>query len=152
MRTTLLSFIDDFSKRGRENIFSHKPELRVLRWSGKALVAVIFKFARELEARGIEKGDRVLLWAKNCPECVAVFFGCLLRGVIVVPLDLHSSLDFVRRVKEQTEPKLLIYSDDYGADIEPALERLPLENLSQRLAHHADTPYESAAIHEDEIV
>jgi long-chain acyl-CoA synthetase len=152
MRTTLLSFIDDFQKRGTETLFSHKPELRVLHWSGKDLVASINKFARELESRGIEKGDRVLLWAKNSPEWVAVFFGCLLRGAIVVPLDLHSSLDFVRRVKEQTDPKLLLYSDEYGSDIEPTLERLQLENLSHLIARHSDAAYESATISEADIV
>ncbi len=152
MRTTLLSFIDDFQKRGTEKIFSHKPDLRVLRWTGKELAAAINRFARELESRRIAKGDRVLLWAKNSPEWVAAFFGCLLRGVIVVPLDLHSSLDFVRRVKEQTEPKLLLYSDTYGSEMEPALDRLQLENLSQLIAHHSDAPYETSTISEADIV
>jgi long-chain acyl-CoA synthetase len=152
MRTTLLSFIDDFQKRGSETLFSHKPELRVLRSTGADLVAAIFKFARELESRHIGRGDRVLLWAKNSPEWVAAFFGCLLRGVIVVPLDLHSSPDFVRRVAAQTEPRLLLYSDDYGFDLEPALARLQLETLNERLAHHSGAPYQSEPVSEDEIV
>ena len=66
------------------------------------------RFAGELEARGIVKGDRVIVWGKNCAEWVAVFFGCVLRGVVVVPIDDGSALDFVGRVAAQVEAKLLV--------------------------------------------
>ena len=56
-----------------------------------------FRFARELEQRGIGKGERVLLWGPNSAEWVAVFFGCALRGVIVVPLDEAGAADFALR-------------------------------------------------------
>src|SRR5256885_10548042 len=108
MRQTLNSFLDDFAKRGDETVFSHRPELRTIRWSGKAIVETSYRFARELETRGLEKGDRVIFCARNCPEWIAAFFGCLLRGVIVVPLDLQSSFAFIHRVQQQTEPKLLL--------------------------------------------
>ena len=68
------------------------------------------RFAGELEARGIVKGDRVIVWGKNCAEWVAVFFGCVLRGVVVVPIDDGSALDFVGRVAAQVEAKLLVGS------------------------------------------
>ena len=51
-------------------------------------------FARELEARGIGKGDKVLIWGENCAEWVVAFFGCLLRGAIVVPIDKIAAPDF----------------------------------------------------------
>ncbi len=86
MRTTLLSFIDDLGERGAETAFARKVGLRVVRWSRERIRAAAFQFARELEARSIAKGDRVLFWATNSPEWVASFFGCLIRGVIVVPL------------------------------------------------------------------
>ncbi|MEW6127220.1 MAG: AMP-binding protein [Acidobacteriota bacterium] len=152
MRTTLLSFIDDFARRKREKVFSHKPELRVVEWSGEQVAESIYQFARELDARRIAKGDRVLLWAKNRPEWVVAFFGCLLRGVVVVPLDLHSSLDFVERVKAQTTPKLLIYSDEYGIALDQTLDRIKLEDLAQIIKQHSTAPYSQADINEDDLV
>jgi long-chain acyl-CoA synthetase len=50
------------------------------------------RFAAELAARGIEKGDRVLIWGENGGPWVAAFFGCLLRGVVAVPIDVAGSL------------------------------------------------------------
>ena len=36
-------------------------------------------FAGEMRARGIQKGDRVMLWGENSAEWVAAFFGCAVK-------------------------------------------------------------------------
>src|ERR1044071_4333349 len=115
MRSTLLSFLDDCRKHGSQTALAHREGLRLARWSYNRLVEAAFKFARELEAREISKGDRVLFWAQNRAEWVAAFFGCLLRGAIVVPLDFESSPEFAARVQQQVEAKLLVYSGDHLA-------------------------------------
>src|SRR5215218_5475328 len=98
MRETLLSFLDDCLARGKQTAVVHKRGLRLVRWSYGEIAAGAFQFARELEARGIQHGDRVLFWSENSPEWIAAFFGCLLRGVVVVPLDVKSAPDFVEKV------------------------------------------------------
>src|SRR5712691_12598391 len=108
MRATLASYVDDFLSRGNETAFANTHGLRGKRCSYSQIAKTALQFARELEARGITKGDRVLLWARNSPQWVSVFFGCLLRGVIVVPLDLQSEPGFVKRVQEQVEAKLAL--------------------------------------------
>ncbi|HSF24800.1 MAG TPA: AMP-binding protein, partial [Blastocatellia bacterium] len=140
MRTTLLSFIDDLGTRGEETAFAHRAGLRVVRWSRERVRATAFRFARELEARGIAKGDRVLFWATNSPEWVAAFFGCLIRGVIVVPLDAQSAPDFAARVFQQTEPKLLLYTGNHRGDIDTQLPGLSLEDLENSVAHQSPDP------------
>src|SRR5688572_25466206 len=111
IRETLLSFLDDCIARGDETAVVHWRGLRISRWSYGRLAACAFQFARELEARSIGAGDRVLFWGENSPEWVAALYGCLLRGAIVVPLDLKSATDFVARVQQQVSAKLLL-SDD----------------------------------------
>ena len=86
MRATVLSYLDEFLARGVETAFAHRRGLRVARWSYQQIAQTAFQFARELEARGVGKGDLILFWAENSPEWVASFFGCLLRGVIIVSL------------------------------------------------------------------
>src|SRR5438876_4993624 len=108
MRTTLASYVDDFLSRGNETAFAYARGLRVKHWSYSQIATTAIRFARELEARRIAKGDRVLLWARNSPEWVSAFFGCLLRGVIVVPLDVPSEPEFVKRIQEQVEAKLAL--------------------------------------------
>ena len=50
----------------------------------------------------------MLFWGENSPEWIAAFYGCLLRGAVVVPLDLKSATDFVERVQQQVSAKLLL--------------------------------------------
>src|SRR5262245_9340172 len=107
-RTTIASYLSDFRSRGDEIAFSHREGLRVKRWSYGEIATTAFQFARELEGRGVGKGERVLFWARNRPEWVACFFGCALRGAIAVPIDLHSEADFVSRVQDQVQAKLAL--------------------------------------------
>ncbi|HEX6043837.1 MAG TPA: AMP-binding protein [Pyrinomonadaceae bacterium] len=133
MRETLLSFLDDCLARGEETAVVRRRGLRLSRSSGAEIAGRAFQFARELEVRGIGHGDRVLFWTENSPEWIAAFFGCLLRGVIVVPLDLKSTPDFVARVQEQVSAKLLF------TDV------LPLD-------HHSTAPYTATQISTDDLV
>ena len=44
---------------------------------------------------GLRKGDKVVFWSENRPEWIVAFWGCLLRGVVVVPIDYRASPDFL---------------------------------------------------------
>lgn len=146
MRRSLLSFLDDCLKHGSQTAFAHRRGLRVLPWSYSCLRTAAFQFARELEARNISKGERVLIRAENSPEWVAAFFGCLLRGVIVVPLDFESSPEFAARVQQQVEAKLILYSGDRLVDSNLKLPGLSLEDLADVLSNHSPEPYASERI------
>src|SRR5947209_13394410 len=102
-RETLSTFLDDCLIRGEQTAILHKNGLRFDRWSYNKLAWTACRFSRELECQGINKGDRVLIWAENSPQWLAAFFGCMLRGVVAVPLDAQSSDDFVFRVQQQVK-------------------------------------------------
>ncbi len=68
------------------------------------------RFSHELESRGVAKGERVMLWGENSAQWVAAFFGCAMRGVVVVPMDVGASADFAARVAQQVQAKLWICS------------------------------------------
>ncbi|HET6852528.1 MAG TPA: AMP-binding protein [Pyrinomonadaceae bacterium] len=150
MRETLLSFLDDCIARGEETAVVHWRGLRSSRWSYARLAACAFQFARELEARGIGAGDRVLFWSENSPEWIAGFYGCLLRGAVAVPLDLKSAPDFATRVQQQVSAKLLL-ADEAQPQLD--LPRLALNDLTNAVARHSDKPYSAAAaIKPDDLV
>ena len=109
---------------------------RSLRWSYRQSVEASWQFARELESRGIGKGDRVLIWGENCPDWVAAFWGCLLRGVVVVPMDRIASPDFVRRVSLQVGPKLFVCSRELERHAS-GTPSLTFETLPATLARHS---------------
>src|SRR5712692_7193328 len=152
MHKTLATYLEDFLSRGNEPAFVHREGLRVKCWSYREIAKTSLQFARELEARGIEKGERVLLWARNSPEWVSAFFGCLLRGVIVVPLDLQSEPGFVKRVQEQVEAKLALCDTATSALVAKPLPVIDLNELSSQIAHHSSKPYTTTDIGYDDTV
>ena len=107
-RQTLLSYLDDYGRRGRETVFVDHRGLRTVRWSYKRLVQEAHQFASGLAARGIRRGDRVLLSGENSPEWAAAFWGCCLLGAVVVPLDKHSTPEFINSVTQQTAAKTVL--------------------------------------------
>ena len=107
-RHTLLSYLDDYARRRRETVFVDHRGLRTTRWSYERLVRAAHRFALELEARGIKSGDRVLLRGDNSPEWAAAFWACCLLGAVVVPLDKHSTPEFIESVTKQTAAKTVL--------------------------------------------
>src|ERR1044071_2156777 len=146
MRETLLSFLDAWRAHREQAAVAHETGVRVSRWSYARLASSAFQFARELEARNIVAGDRVLFWGENRPEWIACFYGCLLRGAVVVPLDLKSAPDFVARVQQQVSAKLLV-SDEPQSQLN--LPRLAFNSLADLLARHSDQQYSTNAKPDD---
>ncbi|HEY1802205.1 MAG TPA: AMP-binding protein [Terriglobales bacterium] len=131
--------------RGNECAYAQRVGYRFARWSYKKTANSAFQFARELEARGIGKGDRVLLWGPNSAEWVAAFFGCALRGTVAVPMDDAASGDFAHRVYGQTNAKLVVGSRDHGKAFDASAVLL-LEEFGKTLSRHASEPYASATL------
>jgi long-chain acyl-CoA synthetase len=148
-RSTLLSFLDDCIARGDETAVAHWRGLRTSRWSYARLASAAFQFARELEAREIGAGDRVLFWGENSPEWIAAFYGCLLRGAVVVPLDLKSAADFVERVQQQVSAKLLLSNTEQP---QVQIPRLAFSDLEDHIERHSNDRYSSHAIKTDDLV
>lgn len=75
----------------------------------------------------------MLLWGENSAEWIAAFFGCVLRGVLPVPLDATGTRDFAIRVADEVSPKLVVAGN---AQLETAALTYPtivLENVRQSL-------------------
>ena len=116
---------------------------RTVRWSYRQVAEIAFQFARELGARSITKGERILLWGPNSAEWVAVFLGCALRGVVVVPMDDIATSDFALRVHQQVDAKLLVCSRDH---VQHSIPTLTLEDLRGALAAYSAAAYPAANI------
>jgi long-chain acyl-CoA synthetase len=148
-RRSVVEYLENFLRWGPECAFVQRRGYRAERWSYRQVAETAFRFARELETRGIGKGERVLLWAPNSAEWVAVFFGCALRGAIVVPLDEAGAADFTQRVYQQVDGKLLVCSRQHAL---PPIPVVALEDLRETLSVHASAPYDAAAIGLEDIL
>ncbi len=89
---------------------AHRRGYRMERWTYARVGGVARSFAASLEQRGVAPGDRVLLWGENCAEWVAAFFGCVLHGAVVAPMDQAASADFAMRVAQTVDAKMIVHS------------------------------------------
>jgi long-chain acyl-CoA synthetase len=143
-RDSLVPLIDAFEQRGREVAYVHHRGYRTLRWTYAEVAHAARRFARELESRAVAKGDRVVVWGDNCAEWVVAFFGCVLRGAIVVPMDRVATREFALRVGHQVSAKLFVCSRAVATVTEFPV--LILEDLPEKIAHHADARYASPTL------
>ena len=136
-RTSIADYLAEFERLGPEQAYAEQIGYRTLRWTYREVAQTAYRFARELNARGIRKGDRVLLWGPNSAVWVCVFFACANRGVIVVPIDDAGSPDFALRVFNQVSARLLVCSREHAL---PNLPIVLLEELRDAVNRHSFAP------------
>ncbi|PYV32653.1 MAG: AMP-binding protein [Acidobacteria bacterium] len=139
-RRLLTEYIQEFRRHESEVAYAHRRGYRLLRWTYGEVASAAARFARLLESRGVGKGDRVLLAGGDLAEWAAVFWGCLLRGAAVVPLDRCGAPEFARRVADEVTPKLFARSH-HLSEIDVGLPTLTLETLREALAPFSAEAY-----------
>ena len=129
-RQSLIEFFEEYARHGDEIAIAHRRGYRMERWTYQRVVDAARAFAAELEARAIAPGERVLLWGENSAEWVAAFFGCVLRGCVVVPMDKIATAEFAGRVAQSAGAKLIVRSRDVP-DFGSGVPAITLEELGQ---------------------
>ena len=107
-------------------------------------------FAARLAAAGVRQGDKVVFWGENRPEWIACYWGCLVSGIIVVPIDYRSSPDFVARVSRLVNASLLLLGDDVPNVAETEIQTG--SEFFRDLDWRADGPMPEVAISRDDII
>jgi long-chain acyl-CoA synthetase len=131
-------FLANFQAHRDERAYGQRCGYRTEWFTYGQVLEMAVRFSRELETREIGKGERVMLWGENGAEWVAAFFGCALRGVVVVPMDDGASAEFAGRVAGQVGAKLWACSSKHAtgnvAGSVPViiLEEVKIPALSQR--------------------
>ena len=113
---TLLDLLPAMQRLGDREAVRFSNGFRTWKLSYRQLHARIGAFACYLEQEGFHQGDRVLLWGDNRIEWVAVFWGCLVRGIQVVPVDARSSQKLAKRIQQEVNAQLLVHDDSVESD------------------------------------
>jgi long-chain acyl-CoA synthetase len=138
MRANLATLVDDFRRHGNATAVVTYPGNRRVSTSYGKIAVLAERFAHELKRREIAAGERVLLWGQNSAEWIGAFFGCVLRGVLVVPLDANGGMEFARRVFDETRPKLIMGDQALIAALPGSAPKIVLDDL-ESLAAPADS-------------
>lgn len=103
----LLDFFDRYI-HGRWTALLHDDGLRQWSYTADELRAMAQAFASRIQDAGLQPGGRLIIWSDSCPEWVAAFWGAMLRGVAVIPLDARASPELVRRIVTVAAPRGII--------------------------------------------
>ncbi|HET9742601.1 MAG TPA: AMP-binding protein [Terriglobales bacterium] len=129
MSSSLIDYLAHFSQYGNDAACVFPRGYRTVRWSYGELLGYAQRLATRIEFLGIGQGDRIMLWGANCGEWLAAFWGAMLRGVVVVPMDQAATPEFAARVFAQVGAKLLISSRELRIPSAPVT--IHFEDLSQ---------------------
>jgi long-chain acyl-CoA synthetase len=110
-RDTLIDFFADLST-ARGEFLVYDDGFRSRGYSYAEVARAARGCAARLHALGIRKGDKIVFWSENRPEWIVAFWGCLLNGIIVVPVDYRASPDFLDRVTRIVGAKLMLVGQD----------------------------------------
>jgi long-chain acyl-CoA synthetase len=125
---SLAAFYDTWRRHpGQFLRFEGGPGARHLSYDAAARLAAAF--AIRLRAFGIAKGERIVLWGENRPEWVIVLWGCLLEGVIAVPVDVRSSAAFVVRIACITGARALLIGEGVASPAGIACPVWPVDTV-----------------------
>jgi long-chain acyl-CoA synthetase len=150
-RESLLDYFRPDSRPAHEPAVVWSRGYRRERWTYSTLLDAASRFSAELEARGISKGDRVLLWAENSGEWIAAFIACVVRGAIAVPLDAIGEHGFAQRVSRQAGVRLAIVGRNLPSnDLAPQV--IALNDLTQLTASRSTDNISPVATHRDDPV
>jgi long-chain acyl-CoA synthetase len=150
LRHSLIDYLHEYASRGRSTAFVRHSGYRTSRTSYREVAGLAAQCAREFERLGIAPGDRVLLWGQNSAEWVAVFFGCILRGAVAVPMDQAATADFAGRVARQVDAKLLLH-DRENAPLDGQRPAIVFDSLRETVGQHSSEPYTSPPLDRSSI-
>ena len=118
VRDTLIDFFRDLA-RTRGDFLVHDDGFRARTYTYEQVGAAARGFSARVHAAGVHQGDAVVVWSENRPEWIVAFWGCVLAGVVVVPIDYRASPDFLVRVSRIVSARLILIGQDVPAPLPP---------------------------------
>ena len=89
------------------------PEITFREWNER-----VNRTANYLRSMGVEKGDRVSVYASNCPEYLDLFWAAGKIGFVLHNLNWRLTVHELTQIVADAEPVVLFYSDDWREQVE----------------------------------
>jgi long-chain acyl-CoA synthetase len=147
-RRTLLDFFEDVTGEAstkNAQFLAYDDGYRTWTWTYGELAAASRAFAQRLRRQHIAPGQAIAIWSENRPEWIAALWGALLEGVVVVPIDYRTSVDFLQRVATIVDAKAILVGDAVDARALDAAR--PVWHMPEifRLKAEATSPVEATS-------
>ncbi|MDO5848351.1 MAG: class I adenylate-forming enzyme family protein [Methanobrevibacter sp.] len=123
----ITTFLDANSNRLDKDVLYY-PE-KDKKYNSIEILKTISGIGRDLKERGIEKGDRVLIYLKNSPEYLFSLFALWRIGAIAIPTNRIYTGKELEFMISDCEAKLII-TDEAGKDVLD-IESFVIDNLDK---------------------
>ena len=147
---SLLNFVEKFALQGDEIAVRQRRGYRTDTWTYRRIAVEANRLARELASRGVTKGDAVLLWGANSAEWIVAFFGSLLCGAVIVPIDHASSAEFACRVSKEVNAKLILAAHEHQVCADTPC--ITFESLCEVIAQRDSSAYPSPLLSREDAL
>ena len=114
-RNNLLEFFRDYFGSASEYL-EYDNGFRRWTYSYSQTAHAARLFAARLREAGVSKGDKVLLWSESRPEWIFAFWGSLLAQAVVVPIGGEASAEFVGKVAQAVQPRVIAIGGEVRPD------------------------------------
>ena len=94
------------------------------RWTYGEFQVATRRLAAGLAARGITKGDKVIIHCDNCPEMVLAWYACALVGAVGVTTNTRSVAAEMSYFVQQTDAVAAITQPQYAAMVARGWSRI----------------------------
>src|SRR5579883_349422 len=124
---TLARYVSDLADLGARLAIEDRGVARVHKLAYRDLIGKAFTLRNLLQSR-IAPGDRVMLWGPSGAAWAIAYYGCLLAGAVIVPVDANFSAAYTTRIQQHTGARLLL-ADAARAAALPGVAGIPFEAL-----------------------
>lgn len=107
---TIIDLFNLFQKRNSE-VFIYRTGVRRFTYTYANLYEFSLRMSSYLKERGIIDGDKIAIWAPNDPFWAVCYFGIIVSGAIVVPIDFASGKKRAETILKLSGAKFIIQSN-----------------------------------------
>jgi long-chain acyl-CoA synthetase len=149
-RDTLLDFFEDLGALD-DTFVVHDDGYRVRQVSYRAVADAARAFATRLAEQGVAPGEKVVIWSENRAEWIVALWGCLLAGVVLVPVDYRASADLLARISRIVAARIVLVGDEVVTpqDVPGAIwtlaDAIPLASSPEHAPRHSRPPASGGA-------
>ncbi|MFW5996882.1 MAG: AMP-binding protein [Lentisphaeria bacterium] len=104
---TLLELLEQCKHLSRREAIRYDTGYRTLIFNYRQLYQCICGITEFLQTRDFSFGDRIVVWSENRPGWIALFWAALSKGLVIVPVDVAYSADFVNRITHESGADLI---------------------------------------------
>ncbi|WP_290596968.1 MULTISPECIES: long-chain fatty acid--CoA ligase [unclassified Archaeoglobus] len=100
------------------------------------LLDAVERFATYLSKSGIEKGDRVAIYAQNSPQFVIAFFGTMRANAVAVPLNPMLVERELEYVLSDSGSRMVVTTSELASRILPVAKKLGISVICGNLSDY----------------